>query len=115
MLESVVEKTSIEFAKRLGWLCYKWASPGNRGVHDRIFFKNGVSFSIEFKAPGKNASPLQRKIAEELTQAGVPCRCIDHVYKAKEFIIEMNNIAEGHAPRYGAKFTYEQNLGTFNK
>jgi hypothetical protein len=115
MLEEVVESKSVEFARRLGWKCYKWTSPGNRGLHDHLFFKNGVAFSIEFKAPGKKASALQRKVAEELVESGIPTRCIDHIYKAKEFIIEMNNMAEEAGPRFGDKFTFEQNLGTFYK
>lgn len=47
--------------EKLGGRCYKWVSPGNDGVPDRIvFFPGGQVFFIEMKAPGGELRPSQR-------------------------------------------------------
>jgi len=41
MRESLIEKTSTEWAKSKGWLSYKFTSPGCMSVPDRIYLKDG--------------------------------------------------------------------------
>jgi len=86
MDESLIEREGVRHAKALGWRVYKASSPGQTGVHDQIHHKNGVTFYIEYKATGKTASPKQLKFAEEMSEAGIPCRCIDSISRAREFI-----------------------------
>jgi hypothetical protein len=86
MLEKHIEKAGTDYARSLGWLVYKGNAPGVVGFHDRVHFKAGLCFTIEYKAPGKKATPPQRRRAEELSAAGIPCRCCDSVAKAKSFI-----------------------------
>lgn len=60
MLESKIEKTIVTYAELKNILCYKFLSPSNRGVPDRLFITpNGFAFFIEFKAKNKKLSPLQ--------------------------------------------------------
>lgn len=93
MTESQLEKTGVAYARNLGWLVRKASSPGRVGIHDQIHHKNGVTFYIEYKAPGKRASPKQRKFAKDLLAAGIPSRCCDSYAKAWDFINMMDAYA----------------------
>jgi len=111
MLEKLVEKTVVDYAESRGWASYKWASPGVKGVHDRIFFKRGVAFTIEFKAPGKKASKSQRLCAETLQKAGILSVCINEIYKGKEFIDTITPLVDARGYEYPVDF----NINSFNK
>ncbi len=93
MKESLIEADGVKYAEARGWLVYKWSSPGNRGIHDRIHFKNGVTFTIEYKSTGQKATPKQRRTAIGLKSAGIPSRCCDSVQSTRNFIDFMNCIA----------------------
>ena len=62
MRESEIEKKVSNYAKTQGWLSYKFVSPSNRGVPDRIYLKAGKCIFIEFKAPKKKPTKLQDKM-----------------------------------------------------
>jgi Holliday junction resolvase len=91
MRESEIETKVCNHAKYLGWLCYKWVSPGNRSVPDRIFFRNGKTIIIEFKAKGKKPTKLQQKTINKLQNQDIPTYVIDDV---SEGIVLFNNIKE---------------------
>jgi len=60
MRETAIEKYLTKKVKAEGGICYKWVSPGQRGVPDRIaIFPGGKVYFVELKAPGKEAEPLQ--------------------------------------------------------
>lgn len=109
MKEEIIEDTVVAYAESRGWVAKKWATPGSKGTHDHIFFKNGLSFSIEFKAPGKKASPLQRTCAEDLAGALIPSRCVDAVYKGKIFVDAMTN----EAKTFRSPAAYQVNTESF--
>lgn len=98
MRESLVETAGVKYARGLGWAVYKWSSPGNQGILDRLHVKNSCAFAIEYKTTGKKATPKQRAEAGRLKAAGIPCRCIDNVQDAREFIALMNTVAESRNP-----------------
>lgn len=79
MKESEIERKVCEHAKNLGWLCYKWVSPGNRSVPDRLFFKEGEVIAIEFKAKGRKPTKLQQKTINKLNEQCIPTFIIDDV------------------------------------
>ena len=66
MLEKDLERKIVIKAKKLGYLTYKFVSPSNRGVPDRIFIsENGKLFFVEFKSKKGKLSELQKlKISE---------------------------------------------------
>ena len=66
MLESKIEKQCVNWAKDNGWLSFKFVSPCNRGVPDRMFLKQGKTVFVEFKQPGGKISTLQRRQIERL-------------------------------------------------
>ena len=71
MRESLIEKQVCDYARKHGWLVYKFTSPQHRGVPDRIFVSpRGVVVWMEFKAPGKKPTPLQARELAKLTERG---------------------------------------------
>jgi hypothetical protein len=81
--ESVIETAVCKYAKEKGFYVRKFKAPGNRGVPDRIFLSpHGVWFTIEFKAPGKEPTTLQK-------------REIDLIKKNKGVAFVCDNLEEG--------------------
>ncbi len=67
MLEKDLERKIVNKAKKLGYLTYKFVSPSNRGVPDRIFIsEKGKLFFVEFKSKKGKLSKLQDKKISEL-------------------------------------------------
>ncbi len=77
--EKEIEKTVCAAAEKKGFLCFKFISPGNKGVPDRLFVKNNKFFFIEFKAPGKKLTVLQGEIFKILRKENVRCYMVDNV------------------------------------
>lgn len=82
-LEKEVEKKWCDAAKRYRWIAYKFSSPGNSSVPDRMFVRGGFVFFIEFKRPGKTATDNQAEEHVRLRAAGFIVWVID--YFDKEF------------------------------
>lgn len=82
-LEKEVEKKWCDAAKRHRWITYKFSSPGNSSVPDRMFVRDGFVFFIEFKRPGKTATDNQAEEHVRLRAAGFTVWVID--YFDKEF------------------------------
>lgn len=84
--ESTIEAKVVKYAQSKGWKVYKFVSPGNRAVPDRIFIKQGLVGMIEFKAPGKIPTKLQQKVIRELQSEKIPVSIVDSVELGKEVI-----------------------------
>jgi len=84
MRESVIEKKVSDYAKLLGWLSYKFTSPSNRGVPDHIYFREGRTILIEFKAPGKLPTKLQQKHIQRLQDQLIHVYVVDDIEQGKE-------------------------------
>lgn len=70
MREKEIENYLVKKVKKLCGLCFKFISPGNAGVPDRIVIKNGKLIFIELKAPGKSVRALQRLQIDKLLKHG---------------------------------------------
>lgn len=81
--ESYIERKSCAIAKAAGWLVYKFSSPNQKGVPDRIFIRAGRVVFAEFKAPGKQPTPLQARQIEKLREQGMEVHVIDSVEDAR--------------------------------
>jgi len=57
--EAKIEKAAKAWAKRNSWHCRKWSSPGQVGVPDDIFIKEGRVVVIEAKRIGNTPTGLQ--------------------------------------------------------
>lgn len=68
MKEKQIESKVVKKAKELGFLTYKFSSPSNRGVPDRIFINpHGEVFFIEFKSAKGKLTKLQEKVIKDIT------------------------------------------------
>ena len=88
MLEKAVEKALIRECKKIGWLCFKFTSPGRRSVPDRLCITDtGKVFFVELKAPGKIESKNQLREHKKLRAQGCTVYgTIDSLQKIKELI-----------------------------
>lgn len=91
MLEKPIEQAVSKYAKQKGWLVYKFKSPSQVGVPDRIFIKNGYSIYIEFKATGKKASELQLRIHQQMREHGALVFVVDNTIYGKKIIDDYND------------------------
>jgi hypothetical protein len=80
--ERTVEIAVRDYAKSRGWLCFKWISPGNNGVPDRIFFRAGRTLIAEIKRPGGKTTKLQDVQINALRRAGMEVHVIDDAHPA---------------------------------
>lgn len=73
MLEKELEKVLVSEVKKLGGRAYKWVSPGNDGVPDRIvIFPDRPLVFVELKTDTGKLSPLQKNQCRRLTDLGQP-------------------------------------------
>ena len=77
--ERDIERKVCDLAKAAGWLTYKFVSPSQRGVPDRIFIRLGEIVFIEFKAPGAMPTKLQWRMIERLCGHGCDVYVCDSV------------------------------------
>lgn len=80
MLERDIEKKVKEYAESKGFLAWKFTSPSNKGVPDRIFISpTGFVGFIEFKRKDKKLTRLQYKTCMELNDRNIDIRLVDEV------------------------------------
>lgn len=85
--ESTVESYLRDRVKAQGGIAYKFVSPGNVGVPDRlIVFPGGTVYFRELKATGKKPTPLQVRQLEKLKDLGFDVGVIDSKQGVDEFI-----------------------------
>lgn len=78
MLESRLEEKLIGAVKKAGGKSYKFVSPGNSGVPDRIVvLPQGRIAFVELKQKGKKPRPLQIQRIAELNRLGCMALYID--------------------------------------
>ncbi len=78
MSEKNIEKYLVERVKQKGGRAYKWVSPGNDGVPDRIVcLPGGKVCFVELKAPGKKPTKLQRLQLDRLRDLGFQTAVVD--------------------------------------
>lgn len=90
--ESKVEKHICKYATTLGWLTYKFVSPGKRGVPDRIFLRDGLCIFIEFKATNKSPTRVQSRRLGEIKYAGFAARWINTIEAGISFFQQFEDL-----------------------
>lgn len=92
MLESKIEAWLNDQVKKLGGKTYKFVSPGNPGVPDRIYlFPNGKIYFVELKRVIGKLSGVQVWQREQFKNMGCDFRVIYGMDQAKGFIKELKN------------------------
>ena len=90
MIESKIEKRFKDQVRRRGGKAFKFISPGEAGMPDRIvILPGGVVVFAELKAPGKDLRPLQEFQVKQLRQMGVKVFKIDSEEAIQDFIREV--------------------------
>lgn len=90
MLEKEVEKILVSEVKKLGGRAYKWVSPGNDGVPDRIvIFPNRAPVFVELKTERGRLSSLQRVQCKRLKELGQDVRVVYGIDGLCQFFQDM--------------------------
>ena len=77
LIENDIEEYLVARSEEEHGMCYKFISPQNSGVPDRILIIKGFTIFIETKAPGKTPRLLQKKKHEEMKRCGATVITID--------------------------------------
>jgi len=69
--EKQIEAYLRDEVKKIGGKAYKFVSPGNNGVPDRLVcLPGGVAIFVELKAPGKKSTAAQIAKQREIRKKG---------------------------------------------
>jgi hypothetical protein len=87
MRERDIEAYLRDQVKAIGGIAYKFVSPGNAGVPDRLVLLPGerVVF-VELKASGRQPTPLQLRQQRRIRDLGFTVLVIDSKEEVDEFI-----------------------------
>lgn len=90
MLEREIEKVLVQEVKKLGGRAYKWTSPGNDGVPDRIvIFPGRLPVFLELKREGGRLTSLQRVQCNRLRALGQDVRVVYGIDGISQFFRDM--------------------------
>lgn len=90
MKESDIEARLVRAVKAKGGLCYKFVSPGNPGVPDRIVITpDGRTIYVELKTEVGRLSSLQKWQRAEMEKRGAEVRVLKGLEQVKEFVREV--------------------------
>jgi hypothetical protein len=99
--ENIIEEYLRNKVKAIGGKAYKFVSPGNCGVPDRlVLLPGGRSIFVELKAPGKEPTAKQSLQHKKLRALGFTVLIIDSKEKVDEFIKSLGEVMphEVHTP-----------------
>ena len=96
MSEKEIENYLIRKIKNKKGIAYKFTSPGNSGVPDRLcLLPNGKIFFVELKSPGKKPRSLQVNQITKITKLGQRVYVLDSKEKGDEVLeTELSNWKE---------------------
>lgn len=87
MKEKAIEKRLRKGIEALGGLCYKFESPGRRGVPDRLIVVPFWSpYMVETKAPGEVPEEHQQREHERLRKRGLRVFVLDTIEKVDKHL-----------------------------
>lgn len=100
MREKEIEEYLVKHVRQCGGKAYKFVSPGNSGVPDRlVVFPNGVIAFIELKAPGAKTRKIQDREINRLRRFGQLVAILDSTAKIDGYI----KVLAAESARRGAK------------
>lgn len=90
MKESAIEARLVRMVRERGGLCYKFVSPGNPGVPDRIIITpDGRTIYVELKTEVGRLSAIQKWQRRELEKRNIDVRVLKGLDQVKEFVREV--------------------------
>lgn len=92
MLEKEVEKFLLREVKKIGGVSFKFISPGNAGVPDRIvILPTGKVVFVELKTDKGKLTKLQEVQIKKISNLGADARVLRGIEGVKEFINEIQS------------------------
>lgn len=92
MLEKEIEKFLVREVKKLGGISFKFISPGNAGVPDRIvILPSGKVVFVELKTDKGKLTKLQEVQIKKISDLGADARVLRGIEGVKEFINEIQS------------------------
>ena len=89
MKESQIEAKLVRMVRNQGGLCYKFVSPGNPGVPDRlILLPGGRVVFVELKTETGRLANIQQWQIEEMQKRGADVRVLKGLDQVKRFVEE---------------------------
>lgn len=90
MLEKTIEKWLTEQIEKIGGLSFKFVSPGNPGVPDRIYIMpDGVVWFVELKQQRGKEAKIQKWQRDRLKHMGCNYRLIKGMESARNYVKEL--------------------------
>lgn len=90
MLEKEIEQRMCEMIRKRGGLTYKFTSPGNVGVPDRLVITpTGVVWFVELKTEKGRLAKIQKQQIRELEKRGANVRVVYGLQGAIDFVNEV--------------------------
>lgn len=91
MKERDIERLLVKEVKKLGGCAYKWVSPGNDGVPDRIvIFRGKPPIFVELKSETGRVSSLQEAQIRRLTDLGQIVRVVKGTDGLSQFFQDLS-------------------------
>ncbi len=84
--EKKIEAKVVAFCRKAGLLTYKFASPANRGVPDRIVIAQGRILFLELKREGNTTTALQKREIQRIRSHGGNAAVANSYLEAVEII-----------------------------
>lgn len=94
MRESNLEKDIVKYAAELGMLSFKFTSPAQKGVPDRIFIHRGHVLFLEVKASKKRPTDLQMRMLRKLRDHGAACGWVNGFTGARDLLDSFHDFPE---------------------
>lgn len=92
MLEKEVEKYLVREIKKLGGVSFKFISPGNAGVPDRIvIIPTGKVLFVELKTDKGKLTKLQESQIRKISGLGVEVKVLYGIEGVRKFINEIQS------------------------
>lgn len=88
-IEKDIEKYLKRKVEQHGGLCFKFVSPGQAGVPDRIVIMNGTTLFVEMKRPGGKPRILQRRIIKKMQDHGARVEVVDTKEQVERLVREL--------------------------
>ena len=95
MNEKIVEARLRDGVKALGGVAYKWVSPGNAGVPDRmVVLPGGVVHFIELKREGGKPTRMQKMQIARLRALGADCAVVYGLAGVETYLIFAREVVQ---------------------
>ena len=91
MRERDIEKELVTAVRKMGGEAFKWVSPGNDGVPDRIvMLPGGRLIFVELKADRGRLEPIQKVQIRRIEKLGQEVRVVRGMDGLEEFLHEVH-------------------------